>query len=130
MRSLVQLILTWDWQPATKVSSGASKVEHWGMTRGNTLYAPVNDRIQPIVSGLLQDARAASRCNDARRVQEFQTRRKIMVDLGLIIVLEAESSHKQGHLCMHRVCLPCCTWITNQYNGLTEQKCLMVKKVV
>ena len=52
------------------------------MTLGNILYAPINDHIQPTVVGLL---------HEAWRIPEFQTQPKIMVDLGLIMVLEAES---------------------------------------
>ena len=40
----------WDWRPATKVSSGDSKAEHWGITRARTLYAPIKDLRLPSVS--------------------------------------------------------------------------------
>ena len=52
--SLDQLILWWDMRPATTVSNGDSKAEHWGITRARTLYAPIKDLRRPTVSGLLQ----------------------------------------------------------------------------
>ena len=61
MRSSDQVMFSCDWRPATKVSSGASKAEHWGMTRAKTLYAPIKDRIRLTVVGLLHVERAESR---------------------------------------------------------------------
>ena len=90
-RSSDQLILSWDWRPATSVSSGDSKEVHWGITRAKTLYAPIKDFRRPTVSSLLQDARAAIRCGEAWRVPESQIQPIITVDLGLMTVLEAES---------------------------------------
>ena len=60
-----QLILSWDWRPATTVSCGDSRAEHWGITLVRTFYAPEKDFRRPTVSGLLQDARVAIRCGEA-----------------------------------------------------------------
>ena len=68
-----QLILSWDWRPATTVSSGDGRAEHWGITIVRTLYAPAKDFRRPNVSGLLQDARVAIRCGEAWRVPESQS---------------------------------------------------------
>ena len=61
------------------------------MTRARTLYAPIKDLRRPTVSGLLQDARAAIRRGEARRMSESQIQPKITVDLGMMTVLEVES---------------------------------------
>ena len=43
------------------------------------------------------------------------------------LMTKGTTSPEQRHLGKHRVRLPCCTRLTNQYNGLTEQQCLMVQ---
>ena len=87
-RSSDQLILSWDWRPATQCPV---VIVDDSVTRARTLYAPIKDFRRPTVSGLLQDARAAIRRGEACRVPESQIQTKITVDLGLMTVLDPES---------------------------------------
>ena len=50
-----------DFLPAMHYSSGASTLEHCGMTRPNTLYAPMKERSPRTVCGYTHDDRVAMR---------------------------------------------------------------------
>ena len=85
-----------DSRPATVSSSCVRSEEHPGMTRESTLYAPMNDRIRPTVSGAGHEARVAMRCGLALKVPAFQIHPSIVVDRGLMMVFDAE--RRRSHL--------------------------------
>ena len=99
-RSSVHWIASFDSRPAMVSSSCARSDEHPGMTRESTLYAPMNDRIRPTVSGSGHEARVAMRCGLALKVPAFQIHPSIVVDWGLMMVFDAE--RRRSHL--WRVC--------------------------
>ena len=61
------------------------------MTRASILYAPTNARIALTVSGASQLARVAIRCWLAWMVPRFHTQPSIVVVVGHIVVLAADS---------------------------------------
>lgn len=76
---IMHAISSSDWWPAITLSSGTSNEEHCGKTRANTLYAPINDFIQPTDSRLQQDE---GRTGGSR----VPDQPKISVDLRMITV--------------------------------------------
>ena len=92
--------------PPVTSSNGASKVEHPGMTRASILYAPTNARIALTVSGASQLARVAIRCWLAWMVPRFHTQPSIVVVVGHIVVLAADSRKPLfAKLCSNRLTL-------------------------
>ena len=61
------------------------------MTHASILYAPTNTRIALTVSGASQLARVAIRCWLAWMVPRFHTQPSIVVVVGHIVVLAADS---------------------------------------
>ena len=80
--------------PPVTSSNGASKAEHPGKTRASILYAPTNARIALTVSGASQLARVAIRCWLAWMVPRFHTQPSIVVVVGHIVVLAADSLNR------------------------------------
>ena len=76
------------------------------MTRASILYAPTNARIALTVSGASQLARVEIQCWLAWMVPRFHTQRSIVVVVGHIVVLAADSRKPLfAKLCSNRLTL-------------------------
>ena len=74
------------------------------MMRESTLKALMSDLTQATVLGLGHGARGVMRCGLTLEVPEFQIQASIVVDWGLMIVLDVE--RQRSHLC--RACKTLC----------------------
>ena len=109
LRSLDEVMTSFDCCPATPSSGGARNVEQLGITLPRTLYAPINDLMRPTVSGAGQEAGVSMRCGLGCRVPDIQIYPRMVVDVGLTTLLDADRRKKAWRtffqfLAAHRGC--------------------------